>query len=265
MSGISIVSTTKSEWIKFRSVRSTLYNVITIFVLSIGLGALISFAAAHDYVAHPERQIDFEPLRFSLVGIFFAQFVVGVLGSMFITSEYSTGTIRTTLAAVPRRTMMVIGKIIVMLASVFVISELITFIAFLIGQAIFKANRSGNVSVPNLTLSSPGALRGVIFAGLYLVLLAAIGFGLGLILRKSVAAIVVFVVVLLVLPILAALLPSSWGNPILRYLPSELGRGMMSINQASGTFSPTGSLLVLSLYAVALVVGGAWLLNTRDA
>ena len=83
--------------------------------------------------------------------------------------------------------------------------------------------------------------------------------------RKSAAAIVVFVVVLLVLPILASILPKSWGNPILRWLPSELGRGMMSINQASGTFSPFGSTVALSLYALVLVGAGAWLLNSRDA
>jgi ABC-type transport system involved in multi-copper enzyme maturation permease subunit len=266
MSGVSIATVTRSEWVKFRSVRSTLYNVLAIFVLSIGLGTLIAFAYAHNYAQHEQRNPGdvVDPLTIGLAGIFFAQFVIGVLGSLFITSEYSTGLIRTSFAAVPRRWMMIVGKLAVMLTSVLVISELITFGLFFISQAIFRSVHT-NPSPPYLSLSSPGALRGVFLAGIYLVLLGALGFGIGMILRRVAASITVFVVILLVLPILLDILPSNWGNPILRWMPSKLGDGMRSLNQASGTYSPWLCVLVMLGYVAVIIGIGMWLLQRRDA
>jgi ABC-type transport system involved in multi-copper enzyme maturation permease subunit len=261
VSSISVVSSTRSEWIKFRTVRSTLYNVLAIVVLSVGIGALVAFAIEHRYHDFSEaRQAAFDPLASSLAGLFFAQFVIGVLGSMLITSEYATGTISTTLAAVPRRLTVVASKVVVIAASVLVIGEIISFAAFEIGQAIFHAG-----GIYYLTLSSPGAMRGVVLAGVYLTLLAVFGFGLGLIIRKTAAAIVVFVVILLVVPIILAVLPSDIGTPILRYMPSQLGSGMMSVNHDPTSFYPLGSTLLMVLYTTAIVAAGATLFERRDA
>jgi ABC-type transport system involved in multi-copper enzyme maturation permease subunit len=262
VSSVSIVSSARSEWIKFRTVRSTLYNVLAIVVLTIGIGALVAYAIQHRYHdLSGARKATFDPLSSSLAGLFFAQFVIGVLGSMLITSEYATGTIRTTIAAVPKRLTVVAGKALVVAASVIVIGEAISFAAFEIGQAIFRAGDG----VPHVSLSTPGALRGVLLAGVFLTLLAILGFGLGLILRKTAAAIVVFVVVLLVVPIILAVIPSDIGTPILRYMPSQLGSGMMSINHDPTTFYPLGSTLLMVAYAAGMVAIGSVLFVRRDA
>ena len=178
---------------------------------------------------------------------------------MIITSEYSTGSIRTTLAAVPRRTMLIGAKLVVLICTMIVTAEILAFAMFLIGQAIFKGY------ITSYTLSSPGALRAVILCGVLLTLLSLLGFALGLIFRRTPAAIVVFVVIVLVIPILVAFLPKSWGNPISRFLPSTLSNGMLSINQFPGTYAPYGCLALMVTYVVILLGVGLYLFNERDA
>lgn len=261
MNQISLLSSSKSEWIKFRSVRSTLYGIIALISLTVVLGGLIVLLVASNYKTFPtQRRLAFDPFSVSMVGLFFAQFVVGVVGAMFITNEYSTSSIRTSLAAVPRRTMFILSKLVVMAATMIVVCEAIVFLAFIIGQA-----ELANGPAPSLSLGYPGALRAVILAGVYLVLLAGLGFALGLLLRKTPAAIVVFVVTMLIVPILTDILPSNWSGPIQRFLPSDLGTGMMSINQAKGVYPPFGCALILVGYVVALVAIGVYVFNHRDA
>ena len=255
MKHVSIVSSVHAEWIKFRSVRSTTYSVITMFVLSLGIGALIDWGGAY----HPDRADVIDPLTRSLAGHFFAQFVVGVIGAMIITSEYSTGSIRNSLAAVPQRTLLIFSKVIVLIGAIIITSEILSFSMFSIGQAIFKGH------IVSYSYSTPGVFRAVLLCGVYLTLLSLMGVALGLMLRRTPAAIVVFVVAILIVPILVALLPKSWGNPINRYLPSSLGEGMFSLNQSPGTFSPLVCLVILIVYMTALLGTGIVLFNRRDA
>src|SRR5271156_404638 len=101
---VTLTSVAKSEWIKFRTVRSTIMGTIVLIVLTIGLGVLVTaLVRAHFSTMPLTQKLTFDPLSTSLVGLFFAQFAVGVIGSLFITAEYSSGAIRTTLAAVPNR------------------------------------------------------------------------------------------------------------------------------------------------------------------
>jgi ABC-type transport system involved in multi-copper enzyme maturation permease subunit len=255
MKHVSLRSSVISEWIKFRSVRSTMYSLATMFVLSLGIGTLIDWGGAHE--RHGGDALN--PLTRSLAGHFFAQFVVGVIGAMIITSEYSTGSIRNSLAAVPRRTLLVFSKIIVLVGVLIVTSEILSFAMFGIGQAIFKGH------IASISLSTPGALRGVLLCGVLLTLLCLMGFSFGLILRRTPAAITLFVVVILIIQILVAFLPHNWGNPISRYLPSTLGEGMLSINQDPGTFAPYGCALILAGYVAALIAIGVYQFNRRDA
>jgi ABC-2 type transport system permease protein len=261
VSGVTLRSSARAEWIKFRTVPSTLYSMITMLVLTIGVGALVTWAISNHYHhLSLAKKATFDPFSSSLGGIFFAQFVVGVVGAMFITTEYSSSSIRTTLAAVPRRTLLVLSKVLVMAASILVVSEVTVFSCFLIGQPILRGG-----GAPTLTLGSPGVIHGVLFAGLYITLLGAMGFGFGLLLRRTPAAISLFVVIVLVVPILVAILPSNWSGPIDRFLPNELGLGMMSVNQSAGMYPPLGCALLLLGYVVGLVAVGTYLMNERDA
>ncbi len=259
-SDVTLGSTIRSEWIKFRTVRSTIMGVIITFVLTVGLGALITTAVrAHWHTMNPARQLTFDPVSASLSGILFAQFAVGVIGTLFITSEYSSGSIRTTLAAVPNRLELVWGKLLVLAASMFVVSEIACFITFIMGQAIFSG------VVPSASLGSAAVVRTVILAGVYLTLLSVLGFSLGLILRQSAACISVFTSLLLILPIIVFLLPQSWQNTITKFEPSELGHAMTSLTTPTNDFGTWTSLIVLSIYVVVVLGVGTTMLIRRDA
>ncbi|HEY5111300.1 MAG TPA: ABC transporter permease [Acidimicrobiales bacterium] len=257
---VTLGSVVRAEWLKFRTVRSSITGVIVTFVLTIGLGALVtSLLRAHWATTSPARRLTFDPVMTSLVGVIFAQFAMGVIGSLFITSEYSSGSIRTTLTAVPNRVQLVLGKLIVLVTSLFVVSEVACFITFLMGQAIFSS------VVPTASLSNSTDLRAVIFAGLYLTLLSILAFSLGLILRQSAASISVFVSLLLVLPLIIIFLPSSWQNDVMRFLPNEMGHAMTSVSPVANDFSAVGSLITLFVYVVVLLGIGTTMMSRRDA
>jgi hypothetical protein len=255
----TIASVVRSEWIKFRSVRSSVTGVVVTLLLTIGLGALITLAVrSHWSQTDAVRRATFDPVSTSLSGTLFAQFAVGVIGVLFITAEYSSGSIRTSLAAVPQRLHLVAAKALVVGLVVVVVAEVACFVTFLVGQSIFSG------VVPTASLSNGAVLRSVIFAGLYLTLLSLVGMGLGLILRQSAASISVFTSLLLILPILTLLLPQSWQNAINRFEPSQLGQSMMSPTPTANTFGAWSAFLILALYTAGVVGVGAGMLERRD-
>jgi ABC-2 type transport system permease protein len=257
---VSLPSIVRSEWLKFRSVRSSIMGVVVTFVLTIGLGALVtSLLRAHWATASATSKLTFDPVSTSLVGVIFAQFAIGVIGALFITSEYSSGSIRTTLAAVPHRAELVLGKLVVLLLSVLVVSEIACFAAFSLGQSIFSG------VVPTASLSNSSDLRAVILAGIYLTLVSALACGIGLILRHSAGTISVYVSVLLIVPLIFAFLPQSWQNDGTKYLPSELGHAMASASPVANDFGPWTSLILLAVYVVVVLVVGTSLFVRRDA
>ncbi|HUX03641.1 MAG TPA: ABC transporter permease subunit [Acidimicrobiales bacterium] len=257
---VTLLSSTRAEWIKFRTVRSTVMGFVVTIILTVGLGALITTAIrGHWNSMDPIRKLTFDPVSSSLGGILFAQFAIGVIGTLFVTSEYSSGSIRSTLAAVPQRPLLVASKLVVLAVSTFVVGELVCFATFLMGQAIFSG------VVPTALLSDGAVLRSVVLAGIYLTLLAVLGFALGLILRQSAACISTFTSLLLVLPIITFLLPSSWQNAVSKFEPSALGHAMMSTSppdQMFGAWTATGILLG---YVVIVLGAGLTLMVRRDA
>jgi ABC-type transport system involved in multi-copper enzyme maturation permease subunit len=235
-------------------------GVLITFVLTIGLGALVtSLLRAHWATEGPAFRLTFDPVSTSLVGIIFAQFAIGVIGALFITSEYTSGSIRTTLAAVPHRVELVVGKLIVLLISMFIVSEIACFAAFSLGQLIFSG------VVPTASLSNSNDLRAVVLAGVYLTLISSLACGLGLILRHSAATISVYVSLLLIVPLIFAFLPQSWQNRGAKFLPSELGHAMASASNVANDFSAWTSLLLLVVYVVAVLGAGTALFARRDA
>jgi ABC-2 type transport system permease protein len=257
---VSIASIVRSEWLKFRSVRSSIMGVLITFVLTIGLGALVtSLLRAHWATASAASRLTFDPVSTSLVGVIFAQFAIGVIGALFITSEYTSGSIRTTLAAVPHRVELVVGKLIVLMVSMFIVSEIACFAAFSLGQSIFSG------VVPTASLSNSNDLRAVIFAGVYLTLISALACGLGLILRHSAGTISVYVSLLLIVPLIFAFLPQSWQNRGAKFLPSELGHAMASASSVANDFGAWTSLILLVIYVVVILGVGTALFARRDA
>lgn len=185
----------ESEWTKFRSLRSTRITLLVIVVLTVGLGALISGVLASNWSTAPAgERARFNPIVISLSGVNIAQLAVGVLGVLLISGEYATGMIRASLTAVPKRLQVLWAKLAVFAAVVGVISVISAFAAFFLGQSLLS---SQNIQA---SISSPNALRMVLGAGAYLILVGIIGMALGGLLRNTAAGISTLVALFFVIP-----------------------------------------------------------------
>jgi ABC-2 type transport system permease protein len=250
-----------SEWTKLTSVRSTVWTLVITAVAGVGIGALVTSAQAARFSTRSvAARLAFDPTRSSLAGILFAQLAIGVLAVLVVSAEYSSGTIRATLAAVPRRPMVLVAKVVLFAVVAFVVGEIVSFAAFLLGQHILSGK------TPTASLSDPTVLRAVIDAGLYLTALGLFALGLATIIRHTAAAISSFVGLLFILPIVADVLPSSFADDVDRFLPADIGTRMMSANyHGADSFGPWLSFALLCGYAVAVLVAGGVLLVRRDA
>jgi ABC-2 type transport system permease protein len=246
-----------SEWTKLRSVRSTVWTVLVAIVLGIGLGAAISAANAHAYNQMTlSDKLTFDPTAISLSGLFFAQLAMGVMAILAMSAEYSTGTIRTSLAAVPQRGYLLAAKAIIMFVSGLVVGEIIAFSSFELGQLILARHHL------NATLSDPGVLRAVIGGGIYLPGLMLLAISLAAIIRHTAAAITTLVGVVFILPGVAGLLPAVWRHDLVRYLPAESGGAIAAVVRTSDSLPPWAGLGVFAAW-IALTIGIGWLMLTR--
>jgi ABC-type transport system involved in multi-copper enzyme maturation permease subunit len=271
--GVTQLRVITSEWIKFRSLRSTWWSVGAALLFSIGLGIVFSDLRGNDIVHNHGFEADQTAL--SLRGFYLAQLAVGVLGVLFITGEYSTGMIRATLSAAPKRLPVWIGKIAIFAAVIFGITLVAAFIAFLGGQAVLSQYHvNAQVVTPNgtidfaqlgVSLSHPGSLRAIFGAALYMVGVGLLGLGCGFAIRNAGGAIAALFGLVLVLPLLAQALPSSLEQHIAKYLPLLAGTAGMNTIPTSDQLSPWAGLGVFALYVVAALFIGLYVLRRRDA
>ncbi|MFF4312801.1 ABC transporter permease [Streptomyces sp. 900105755] len=249
-----------SEWAKLWSLRSTWIT------LGLGLLFLIAFGliAANHYksgVGSPHQDRDFATataLSLSLFGTNFAQLALGVLGVLVTAGEYSTGMIRSTLTAVPRRLPVLWSKAAVFGLVALVVATLGAFVAFLFGSQIVSGTPAA------MGLSHAGVVRSLLGAGLYLGLVGVIGTALGALLRSVAGGISVLVASLMLVPGLISLLPSSWQDNISPYLPSNAGESMFALTHDSTTLSPGAGLLVFLGWTVLALAGAAYRLVRSD-
>jgi ABC-2 type transport system permease protein len=252
----------RSEWTKLRTVRSTMWTLGVTLFLGVGVSVLATAETrAHWLTVSPAGHQGFDPISTSLIGVFIGQFAIGVLGVLVMSSEYGTGTIRATLSAAPRRPLVLVAKAIVFGLVALLVAEVVSFLAFFVGQALLTA------PAPHATLASPGAWRAVVGSGLYIGVLGLLSLGLATIIRHTAGAISAFVGILLVLPVIVAALPSSIELDVRRYLPDRIGAQIINGpgHGFPNAFSPWIGLLVLCGYAAALLVIGGVLLVRRDA
>jgi ABC-2 type transport system permease protein len=250
----------RSEWTKLRSVRSTFWALAVTVVLGVGLGALISATAAHGYAnSSAASKPSWDPTALSLDGIGIATLAIAVLGVLCISSEYSSGMIRTSLIAVPKRGRVLAAKSTVFAAVTFIVGEATSFTAFFVGQALIGGH------APHAALADPGVARAVVGAGLALAALAVLSVAVGALLRHPAAGIAAMVAVLFVLPAIAQALPDSWRNPVTEFWPTQAGGQIATVHQAADTLQPWPGFGVMCLF-VAIVYAIAWtLLDRRDA
>lgn len=250
-----------SEWTKFRSLRSTVWTLLVAVILMVGLGAVFSAVNASQYHKFSAGdKASFNAVTTSLNGISFAQLAIGVLGVLLITGEYSTGMIRSSLTAVPRRLPVLWGKLAVFAGVVSVVSLVASFASFFIGQALLDQHGIG------VTISAPGALRSVFGAALYLTVAGMIGVAIGALLRNTAAGISTFVGVFFVVPPLSQLLPSSISDHLVQYFPSNAGQAVFGGDRGlANALSPWAGFAVLCVYAAVLIAAAAFRLQRSDA
>jgi len=250
----------RSEWTKLRSLRSTFWALTVTVVAGIGLGAVISAAAARGYArSSVSGKLSWDPTGVSLDGVAIATLAIAVLGVLCISSEYSSGMIRTSLIAVPKRGRVLAAKSLVLAAVTFVVGEVTSFAAFFAGQALISGH------APHAALGDPGVARAVVGAGLALTALAVLSVAAGTLLRHPAAAIACMMAVLFVLPAIAQALPDSWRNPVNEFWPTQAGGQLTSVHHSVHTLGPWPGFGVMCLF-VAIVYAIAWtLLDRRDA
>lgn len=249
-----------SEWIKLRSVRSTVWSLVAAIGMTIGLGALFCSAYVHRYdrLTLVER-LTFDPTAHSLRGIYLAQLALGVLGVLVITSEFATGMIRNTFAATPQRSVVLGAKIAVFGVVALVVGMISAFGGFFVGQAILSSKHI------EAAISDPGVLRSVLGAGAYLAGIGLLGLGLGALLRRTAGAIATLFGVVLVLPLLAQALPTPWDTDVSKVLPGPAGLAMIGIRRTGSSLSPGAGGLLFLAYIVAILALAFVALARRDA
>lgn len=246
-----------SEWTKFRSLRSTVYTLLVAVVLMIGIGALFTAITANQPGGLDPGQT---ATSTSLTGTFFAQLAIGVLAVLLITGEYSTGMIRSSLTVVPGRLPMLWAKITVFTAVVFATMLIAGVVAFFVGQTLLSGQDL------DASLADPDALRSVVGAALYVTVAGITALALGALLRNTAAAITTFVAVFFVIPPLTLLLPASWNDRFVQYLPSNAGGVLIGGPSAvAHPLQPWTGFAVMCGYAVVLIGLAAWRLRRADA
>jgi len=249
-----------SEWIKLRSVRSTHLTLLFAAAAAVGVGYLVTHAdATHWATMSASAKAAFDPVRDSFSGLKLAQLAFGALGVLLISSEYASGLIRTTFAAVPRRRAVLAAKTTVLGGVTLVAGELTAFATFFAGQWALSARHL------NVTLAHPGALRGVLAAGFYLTVTAWVGLGLGALIRHTAGAITAMAGVVFLLPQIIHVLPAPWDVRIGKYTLDLAAQQMIGQHPAPGYYSAGPSALIVAGYAAAALAAAAFLITRRDA
>ncbi len=254
-----------SEWTKLRTVRSTTWTLMVTVVAVVGIGALATAVTASRWRSGGfVDRIGFDPTARSLAGLFLGQIAIGVLGVLAMSAEYSTGTIRATLAAAPNRPLVLACKACVFGAVALIASEVLTFAAFGLGQQLLKG------STPYATLGQPGVLRAVAGAGLVLAVVGLFALAIATIIRHTAGAIAAYVGTMLVLPLILQAFPASFQQDVIKYLPLVIAEHMASTKPtdafgAATLFSPWAGFAILCAYTVGLLIIGGVLFARRDA
>jgi len=286
-----------SEFTKIRSVRSTYWTIAALFIVGVGIAALIGFGIANNIHNQPWNKAGTDGTQSILTPfLFIGQLIIAVIGAMVITSEYSTGMIRTSLTAMPRRGTVYLGKLIVLTTVTLVVSLVTSFIAFFVGSATLSGSGVAgslfhNVTIPANVNMSPGpngpgngppsytfvgtdvitsghVLTAIIGSALFVTVVALIAFGLGAIIRHTAGAISSVFGLLFVLSIIIQVLPDTWRWDIMRFFPDAAGR-VLSVTlpgqQNPHLWSTWPQFLVTVIWAVVLVGVGGYLFRKRDA
>jgi ABC-2 type transport system permease protein len=247
----------RSEWIKLVTVRSTVWALIVLLLIQVGMGVMAALT-----ISTPEPAVggDVNAASFavfvSTIGVFFNQLVIAVLGVLVVTGEYSTGQIRSTLTAVPTRVPVLIAKGLVFGVVAFVVSLVSVVIAYAATWPVLDP-RVGQSSI-----TDPDVWWPLLGAAGYLALVGLLSFSIGAIMRHTAAGIAVAVGLLLVVPIVLGLIGAEWTTVVNDWLPSTAGQTLIGTGDV---FEPWQAVLVMLGWVAVPFVTASALLARRDA
>lgn len=247
-----------AEWTKIRTVRSTVWTLASLFVLSVGLTALICFAVAGELA---DGGGGGEPVgAFVTWGLMFGQIAALVLGILVATAEYSSGMIRTTLAAAPRRWPVLAAKTTVLTALLLVLGTITSTAAIVAGN--FFLDREGI----GFALSDPDVLRTMVGGGLYLAVLGVFGLALGLLMRHTAGAVTVGISLIFIVGNLVGLIPGATGEWLTKLMPGNAGTTLATVESFNpDLLGPWTGFGVFAAEATVLLLVAGWLFQKRDA
>ncbi|MGY0069817.1 ABC transporter permease [Streptomyces sp. QTS137] len=249
----------RSEWTKIRSVASTVWTLSLAVVVTIALGVLISALSANGFDTMNARdRLSFDPTLTSFAGMSLGQLAMIVFGVLVVSNEYSTGMIRTSLAAVPQRGSFLAGKLGVATALALVVSMATSFAAFFLGQAMLGEHKA--------SLGDEGVLRAVIGGGLYMTLIAMFSMGVATMLRSPMLSLGILMPFFFLISNILGNVPAT--EKVGRFLPDQAGSRIMQVVTPLGDdtpYGPWGGLGIMVLWVVAALAGGYLLLRRRDA
>jgi ABC-2 type transport system permease protein len=245
--------TVRAEWTKLVSLRSTRW---TLLITAVGT-FLVTLLATHGALHHSKSWYQgFDPTNQSLAGLAIGSLALGVLGILAISGEYGSGTIRSSLGAMPRRGVLLSAKVLVVGLGTLVIGEVLSFVSFFEGQAVLRGG------APTAALGQPGVLRAVALSGVFLALFALLGLGIGTVIRHTGGAIAVFAGVTFLVPILF----NSISHGIARFAPELIfANSIAAVHRQGNAVSVTIGVVLMLVYCAAALGLGALLLNRRDA
>ncbi|MGI5458043.1 ABC transporter permease [Streptomyces sp. CA-249302] len=256
MAAIQVV---RSEWTKIRSVASTVWTLTLAAVVTIALGMLIAALTKHGFDDMSAKdKLSFDPTFISFAGMSLGQLAMIVFGVLVVSNEYSTGMIRTSLAAVPQRGTFLFSKIAVATGLALVVGLATSFVAFFLGQAMLGSHKA--------EIGDPHVLRAVIGGGLYMTLIAVFSMGVAVMLRSPMLSLgILMPFFFLVSNILGNV---SATKKIGQYLPDQAGSRIMQVVTPiddDTPYGPWGGLGIMVLWVVVALAGGYVLLKRRDA
>ncbi|MFH9547782.1 ABC transporter permease [Streptomyces sp. NPDC051445] len=249
----------RSEWTKIRSVASTVWTLSLAVVVTIALGMLISALSRHEFdnMSRDDR-LSFDPTFISFAGMSLGQLAMIVFGVLVVSNEYSTGMIRTSLAAVPQRGAFLFSKIAVATGLALAVGLATSFVTFFLGQAMLGSHRA--------SISDSGVLRAVIGGGLYMTLIAVFSMGVATMLRSPMLSLGILMPFFFLISNILGNVSAT--KKIGRYLPDQAGSKIMQVVTPiddDTPYGPWGGFAIMAVWAVAALAGGYLLLKKRDA
>ena len=246
-----------SEWTKLHSLRSTRWSLLVAAVLTVGfplLFATILSSRSNDLQRHHHSA-----LEVASAGVNVSQLAIAVLGVLLITGEYSTGMIRATFTAIPRRLPVLWAKLAVYGLVSFLLMLPCVLVAFFASQAIL-----GRKDLLQISFTHPGVARAVIGGAVYLMLVGIFALGLGAIVRNTAGGISTFAALFFVIPPLLNVLPTNWNNAVSPYLPESAARSIFALTRDAHNLAPGPGLALFCGYIALTIVIASVLLVRRD-